>query len=58
MPFDVLGCTRATLMRPESCGFNLEKICNGLTWYRDRDQLLQLLAFNEEFLVCANNQFV
>ena len=58
MPLDVLGCTRATLMRstsifpfPTGMG-NLFKSC------RDGDSLLQLLIFNEEFLVSASHQLV
>ena len=56
MPLDVLGCTRATLTRstsnlPSSRGpGNLLKTC------RDGDRLLQLLIFNEEFLVSASHQ--
>ncbi len=55
MPLDVLGCTRATLTHstslpaPKGLG-NLFKMC------RDRDRLLQLLIFNEEFLVSASHQ--
>ena len=50
MPLDVLGRTRATLMHstslpcPKGPG-NLLKL------HRDGDRLLQLLIFNEEFLV-------
>ena len=52
MPLDVLGRTRATLMHstsstlPKGLG-NLVKV------HRDGDRLLQLLIFNEEFLVSA-----
>ena len=55
MPLDVLGCTRATLTRstssplPKGLG-NLLKSC------RDGDRSLQLLIFNEEFLVSAIHQ--
>jgi hypothetical protein len=56
MPLDVLGCTRATLTkaasiqpRPEGPG-NLMKLC------RAGDRPLQLLVFNEEFLVSACHQ--
>ena len=58
MPLDVLGCTRATLMcstsvRPHPVGLgNLGKR------HRDGDRLLQLLIFNEEFLVSASHQLV
>ena len=55
MPLDVLGCTRATLTRstslPGPIGLgNLLKSC------RDGDRSLQLLIFNEEFLVSASHQ--
>ena len=55
MPLDVLGRTRATLTCatslpcPKGLG-NLVKAC------RDRDRLLQLLIFNEEFLVNVSHQ--
>jgi hypothetical protein len=56
MPLDVLGCTRATLTEatsiqpwPEGLG-NLFKLC------RAGDRALQLLLFNEEFLVSACHQ--
>ena len=57
MPLDVLGCTRATLMnatrRPVPKGMGkLVKV------HRDGDRLLQLLIFNEEFLVSASHQLV
>jgi hypothetical protein len=57
MPLDVLGCTRATLTRstsfPAPMGLgNLLKSC------RDGDRLLQLLIFNEEFLVSTSHQLV
>ena len=57
MPLDVLGCTRATLMNatrppvPKGMG-KLVKV------HRDGDRLLQLLIFNEEFLVSASHQLV
>ena len=47
MPLDDLGCTRATLTRSMSLLMNA---C------RDGDRLLQLLIFNEEFLVSASHQ--
>ena len=56
MPFDVLGCTRATLMRSTSvqpCPIGLGNLLNT---HRDGDRLLQLLIFNEEFLVSASHQ--
>ena len=56
MPLDVLGRTRATLTEPasffpwpEGLG-NLVKLC------RAGDRPLQLLVFNEEFLVSASHQ--
>ena len=55
MPLDVLGRTRATLMNatsspvPKGMG-KLVKV------HRDGDRLLQLLIFNEEFLVSASHQ--
>jgi hypothetical protein len=56
MPLDVLGRTRATLTEPasffpwpEGLG-NLVKLC------RDGDRALQLLLFNEEYLVSASHQ--
>ena len=56
MPLDVLGCTRATLMRSTSvhpCPLGLGNLLNT---HRDGDRLLQLLIFNEEFLVSASHQ--
>ena len=58
MPLDVLGCTRATLMRSTSvqpCPLGLGNLLNT---HRDGDRLLQLLIFNEEFLVMMNHQFI
>jgi hypothetical protein len=56
MPLDVLGRTRATLTEststspwPKGLG-NLVKLC------RAGDRALQLLLFNEEFLVSASHQ--
>ena len=56
MPLDVLGRTRATLIKstslqpwPEGLG-NLVKLC------RDGDRTLQLLFFNEEYLVSVSHQ--
>ncbi|KAJ3709552.1 hypothetical protein DFJ43DRAFT_1135240 [Lentinula guzmanii] len=56
MPLDVLGRTRATLTEPasffpwpEGLG-NLVKLC------RAGDRALQLLLFNEEYLVSASHQ--
>ena len=56
MPLDVLGRTRATLTEPTSLSpwpkglGNLVKLC------RAGDRALQLLLFNEEFLVSASHQ--
>ena len=56
MPLDVLGRTRATLTEPTSSSpwpkgpGNLVKLC------RAGDRALQLLLFNEEFLVVAIHQ--
>src|SRR3979490_3619586 len=58
MPLDVLGRTRATLTEPTSSSpcpkglGNLVKLC------RAGDRALQLLLFNEEFLVGASHQLV
>ena len=55
MPLDVLGCTRATLTHSASfpCPVGLGTLLNVC---RDGDRLLQLLIFNEEFLVSASHQ--
>jgi hypothetical protein len=56
MPLDVLGRTRATLTEPTSTSpwpegpGKLVKLC------RAGDRALQLLLFNEEFLVSASHQ--
>ena len=58
MPLDVLGCTRATLMRSTSvqpCPIGLGNLLNT---HRDGDRSLQLLIFNEEFLVMMDHQFI
>ena len=58
MPLDALGRTRATLTEPTSSSpwpkglGNLVKLC------RAGDRALQLLLFNEEFLVGASHQLV
>ena len=55
MPLDVLGCTRATLMHSTSLaspgrgGYSCKV-------HRDGDRFLQLLIFNEEFLVSTGHQ--
>ena len=58
MPLDVLGCTRATLMRSTSVSPYPVGLGNLLNTHRDGDRLLQLLIFNEEFLVVVNHQFI
>ena len=58
MPLDVLGCTRATLMRSTSVQPCPTGLGNLLKTHRDGDRLLQLLIFNEEFLVSASHQLV
>ena len=56
MPLDDLGCTRATLMCPTSCVPFPEGEGNLVKALRDGDRLLQLLIFNEEFLVSVSHQ--
>ena len=56
MPLDVLGRTRATLMRPTSAQPTLEGTGNLLNTHRDGGRLLQLLILNEEFLVSVIHQ--
>ena len=58
MPLDVLGCTRATLMRSTSLRPCRKWLGNLFKSHRDGDRLLQLLIFNEEFLVSASHQLV
>ena len=58
MPLDVLGCTRAILMRSTSLRPCQTWLGNLLKLHRDGDRLLQLLIFNEEFLVSASHQLV
>ena len=60
MPLDVLGRTRATLMKPAS--FILlnspwpEGLGNLVKLHRAGDRALQLLLFNEEYLVSVSHQ--
>ena len=56
MPSDVLGCTRATLMRSTSLRPCLERFGNLFKTHRDGDRFLQLSIFNEEFLVSVSHQ--
>jgi hypothetical protein len=58
MPLDVLGCTRATLMHSTSSRPCPVGLGNLLKMHRDGDRLLQLLIFNEEFLVSTSHQLV
>jgi hypothetical protein len=53
MPLDVLGRTRATLIR--SASPLAERSGKSLKPYRDGDRTLQLLFFNEECLVSASH---
>ncbi len=56
MPFDVLGCTRATLMDSTSLPPWPKGLGNLLKVHRDGDRSLQLLILNEEFLVSVSHQ--
>ena len=56
MPLDVLGRTRATLIHATSFRPCLERLGNLFKMHRDGDRLLQLLIFNEEFLVDVVHQ--
>src|SRR3569832_900404 len=56
MPLDVLGRTRATLMNSTSLPPGPIGPGNLLKFHRDGDRSLQLLIFNEEFLVSASHQ--
>ena len=58
MPLDVLGRTRATLTHSTSLQPCPKGLGNLLSLRRDGDRLLQLLIFNEEFLVSASHQLV
>ena len=56
MPLDVLGRTRATLTCSSSLQPGLRGLGNLLKASRAGDRSLQLLVFNEEFLVSASHQ--
>jgi hypothetical protein len=56
MPLDVLGRTRATLTKSASLLPWPEGLGNLLKFRRAGDRPLQLLVFNEEFLVSASHQ--
>ena len=58
MPLDVLGRTRATLTEPTSSSPWPEGLGNLVKLCRAGDRALQLLLFNEEFLVGASHQLV
>ena len=58
MPLDVLGRTRATLTEPTSSSPWPEGLGNLVKLCRAGDRALQLLLFNEEFLVSASHQLV
>ena len=56
MPLDVLGRTRATLTKPVSISPYLKRLGNLVKLGRDGDRALQLLLFNEEYLVSVCHQ--
>ena len=56
MPLDVLGRTRATLIKATSNSPWPEGLGNLLKLYRAGDSPLQLLDLNEEFLVSVSHQ--
>ena len=56
MPLDVLGRTRATLTEPASISPCPEGLGNLVKLGRDGDRALQLLLFNEEYLVGVCHQ--
>ena len=56
MPLDVLGRTRATLMKSTSLSPWPKGLGNLLKLHRAGDRPLQLLVFNEEFLVSVSHQ--
>ncbi len=56
MPLDVLGCTRATLTESTSLTPWPEGLGNLWKLSRAGDRPLQLLVFNEEFLVSVSHQ--
>ncbi|RHZ82561.1 hypothetical protein Glove_109g30 [Diversispora epigaea] len=58
MPLDVLGRTRATLMKSSSSFPSPEGVGNLLKLHRDGDRALQLLLFNEESLVSMSHQLM
>ena len=58
MPLDVLGRTRATLMKSTSLYPLSEDMGNLLKLHRAGDRALQLLLLNEESLVSTSHQLV
>jgi hypothetical protein len=56
MPLDVLGRTRATLTEPASFFLYLDSMGNLVKLCRAGDRALQLLLFNEEYLVNVSHQ--
>src|SRR3982075_1325118 len=56
MPLDVLGRTRATLTEPASCSPWLKGLGKLVKLCRASDRALQLLLFNEEYLVSVSHQ--
>ena len=56
MPLDALGRTRATLTEPTSSSPCSKELGNLVKLCRAGDRALQLLLFNEEFLVSASHQ--
>ena len=56
MPLDVLGRTRATLTEPTSTSPWPEGLGNLVKLCRAGDRALQLLLFNEEYLVSVSHQ--
>lgn len=56
MPLDVLGRTRATLTEPASIFPWPEGLGNLVKLCRAGDRALQLLLFNEEYLVSVSHQ--
>ena len=56
MSLDVLGCTLATLMNATSLPLGPIGLGNLLKFHCDGDRSLQLLIFNEEFLISASHQ--
>ncbi len=56
MPLDVLGHTRATMADSTSFVLARKGVGNLVNVRRDGARFLQLLIFNEEFLVSASHQ--